>query len=64
MESFWLIWNPNGKAPTVQHDSEKAARTEAERLARCNPGHQFYILEAHAVCQIRDIVWEEVDLPF
>lgn len=43
---FWMIWNPERSAPTYMHDTEAAAETEAERLARANPGQSFYILEA------------------
>jgi hypothetical protein len=43
---FWMIWNPEGNMPRFCHDTEAAAETEAERLARLNPGQSFYILEA------------------
>lgn len=45
-QTFWLVWNPRGHAPTVQHDCEEKAVAEAQRLARTNPGHEFYVLMA------------------
>lgn len=51
MNQFWLVWNIDGGAPTHKHDSEQSAITEAERLARLNPGVQFAVLEAtHIRC--------------
>lgn len=43
---FWMVWNPQGRAPTHKHPSPDQALTEAERLARLNPGQKFYVLEA------------------
>lgn len=43
---FWCVWSPNGRNPTVRHPSLESARGEALRLARCNPGHDFYVLHA------------------
>lgn len=45
-EAFWMVWSPQGHAPTVKHLSEDAAVTEAMRLARTNPGREFYVLTA------------------
>lgn len=47
--SFFVVWNPNGRNPTMRHKSEQAARAEALRLARENQGQQFFILEACAL---------------
>ena len=44
--TFWLVWNPNGQAPTHPHESEELAVKEAERLARVNRGQQFFVLQA------------------
>ena len=50
---FWLVWSPEGKTmPTFRHQSEFAAQTEAERLARWNPGKQFFVVEAKSVSRI------------
>lgn len=43
---FWMVWNPAARPPVVRHPSEQAATQEAERLARLNPGEQFFVLEA------------------
>jgi hypothetical protein len=64
MDRFWMIWSPAGRAPMVQHDSPNKARAEAERLARANPGQQFYVLEAQGVCQLQDVIWTSFELPF
>lgn len=44
--TFWMIWNPRGKAPAVMHESEDQADTEAQRLARVSPGDTFVVLKA------------------
>lgn len=41
-----MVWNPNRNQPTYRHDTQAAAETEAERLARGNPGEHFFVLEA------------------
>ena len=43
---FWMVWNPNGGSPTVKHQSEDDAKTEAERLARIYPNKRFWVLES------------------
>ena len=45
---FWLVWNPNGRAPTQKHASADLAEKEAERLARMVPGQEFYVLAPYA----------------
>lgn len=45
-EVFWMVWCPQGGAPTVAHGSESKAITEAGRLAQAHPGRQFYVLQA------------------
>lgn len=46
MQQFWMVWCPNRNPPVYRHDCEAAAETEAERLARLNPGERFFVLEA------------------
>ena len=46
---FWMVWNPARHAPTKRHPSQASAITEAERLARANPGESFFVLEASAL---------------
>lgn len=43
---FWMVWSPQGTAPTAKHDTEGSAIREAERLARAHPARQFYVLQA------------------
>jgi hypothetical protein len=59
MDSFWMIWNPMGHAPTYKHVTPESARAEAQRLARMNPGSEFYVLRAEAKCQLNEFRWEE-----
>lgn len=57
---FWLVWNPNGHAPTVKHFSEHDAVTEAERLARLNPMFFFYVMSS--VAMLRRVDVENIDM--
>lgn len=55
---FWLVWSPTGKtSPSKRHDLKEEAAAEAERLARANPGAEFYVLEPHACCKKSDVQW-------
>jgi len=45
-KTFYLIWNPNKKAPTKKHSNIREARAEAKRLAELNKGQEFIILKA------------------
>jgi hypothetical protein len=60
VSQFWMVWNPGGKKPRVRHKTEVSAETEAERLARANPGYQFYVLEATQLFQVDNL--QRVDL--
>lgn len=42
---FWMVWSPNGRAPTHQHPTLDSAETEAKRLA-AQTGQSFAVLEA------------------
>jgi hypothetical protein len=45
--AFWIVWSPSSaNNPKMQHPSEFAATTEAERLAKLNPGSTFYAMRA------------------
>lgn len=57
MEQFWMVWSESGRAPTYKHESEAAARKEAERLTRLYGG-RFHVLEAVAACERVDVTWE------
>lgn len=50
MSRFYIVWNPaNLKPPAARHPTADLARSEAERLARLNPGQEFYTLHAETV---------------
>lgn len=44
--TFWMVWNPEGHAPTHRHATLERAVAEAERLARANPGQAFVVLSS------------------
>ena len=46
--TFFMVWNPNGYPPRVQHGDRASADREATRLARENPGQRFVVLMAMA----------------
>ena len=52
---FWMVWRDGGPAPQHKHDTEESARTEAGRLARCNPASRFVVLEAMAAYQLAPV---------
>jgi hypothetical protein len=45
----YLVWNPAARLPTMRHYDKKSAVAESERLARANPGQQFFVMEACGV---------------
>lgn len=50
---FWMVWCENGGRPTFKHWERANAEREAERLARENEGHLFYVLEAVAAKRVK-----------
>lgn len=54
-EAFWMVWCPTGRPPMVRHMSESSAVIEAERLARMNPGSEFYVLQANQKRLVNDM---------
>lgn len=55
---FWMV---KGEGPArFCHASLAEAETEANRLARANPGHAFVVLEAVSVHRKLDV--ERIDL--
>jgi len=59
MIKFWLVWNELRGIPTHKHLSLEAAKREAERLARCQTGETFHVLELVGSCERNDIRWSE-----
>lgn len=57
--SFWMVWNPSGRSPTVRHPDPASAKQEAERLARQERGQTFVVLQSIGECRVRDIDWTE-----
>lgn len=45
---FWVVWNPDGQAPTMRHWTRLSADTEAQRLASLHPDQDFFVLKAMA----------------
>lgn len=44
--TFWFVWTKTGRIPRFTHHTEEAARREADRLARANPGKKYIVLQA------------------
>lgn len=66
-QPFWMVWSPQGSAPTHQHWTDREAIQEAERLARKCPGKKFYVLAAMQMLEVNDIRRVEIDqnwIPF
>lgn len=53
---FWLVWNPDGNMPRHRHASFMDAETEAKRLARNNPGQEFFVLRPVSATVKSDVV--------
>lgn len=45
-EGLFFVYNPAGGPPRVVHISHASAKAEAERLAKLQPAHKFYVLKA------------------
>ena len=62
---FWMVWNPNGRAPTYQHFTEAEALQEAERLTTtygATSGDVFYVLEAKHMVKLANRPVERLEL--
>ena len=68
--AFWLVWNPQGHAPTRDHATRQSAEREADRLARLNRGQRFIVLQSVServvddVQVIAHVADEADDIPF
>jgi hypothetical protein len=54
-QPFFLVWCPTRGTPTVQQPSYSVAEGEAKRLARANPGEEFFVLAAVARVEKVDV---------
>lgn len=67
---FYIIWNPHGaRPPKVRHATLAGAKAEAERLARENPGQEFYVLASQSRSVRREVHTEDcaphdLEIPF
>jgi hypothetical protein len=57
---FYVVWSPQGSAPTFRHPTKGAAGAEAVRLAGTNPGRDFYVLEAKSHHSTQTVVSTEL----
>ena len=58
---FFLVWNPEGRSPTVRHLSYSAAKTEAIRLASSMPGSRFFVLQVIGVAKVVEpVTWTPI----
>jgi hypothetical protein len=73
IDKFWMVYSPQGRAPTYQHGTPNDAKKEAERLAALSPGQQFFVLEAIGMAKKVDVHYitlremdnfQPEDLPF
>jgi hypothetical protein len=62
-ESFYMVYNPQGGPPRVCHAHDYQANSEAERLARENPGQRFYVLRALRYVERNDVRRVELHEP-
>jgi hypothetical protein len=53
-----MVWNPDGKSPTVMHPSFEKAKEEAERLGTKDNGKYFFVLEAKTVSYVSPLTKE------
>lgn len=54
-KKIWVVFNPNGRAPTYTHQSYDSAKQEAKRLARMNPDQSFYVMESVGMARKHDV---------
>lgn len=59
-EPFFMVYGLGQRQPTVRHKARGSAVQEAERLARLNPGVEFYVLGTVSVSKKTDVITEEM----
>lgn len=55
---FWMVLGRD--VPKYRHATVAAAKIEAERLAKTNPGCEFTVLEAVATCSVHSVNWDQL----
>ena len=63
---FYVVWCPTRGAPTVRHRTRADATAEATRLARNNPGEDFFVLATLSRVAKTDVVVLDfgLEIPF
>jgi hypothetical protein len=70
---FWVVYNPDGRTPTMMHARPELAVTEAKRLANNNHGQTFFVAEikGYALVEKPDVFnyldkqfEQDMELPF
>lgn len=65
---FWMVYGMGSGAPTVRHADYPTAKREAERLARSNPGIDFYVMRPVSKSRRVDVETQMLggmdDIPF
>ena len=59
---FCLVWNPDREMPKRKQHDQETATTEAKRLARQNPGEEFFVLICAARVVHGETIVEQFDL--
>lgn len=58
MQTFWMVLGAG--VPTVRHTSKESAEKEAERLAKCNQGQEFTVLESQGTVSVKIVTsWDK-----
>lgn len=58
--TFFVLEKTSGYTK-YEHLYRSDAEKEAERLARQNPGKEFFVLAKIGVCKTMDVFWEHLD---
>lgn len=57
---FWMVYGMGQGQPTARHKTFDSARAEASRLARLNPGIDFFVLEAVGAARKVDVEFTDL----
>ena len=64
---FWIVWGPAGRTnPKCKYAYYESAQSDAERMARVNPGSEFYVMRGESVSVATSVVTNKLveDCPF